>query len=84
MFSCVSVPRNATRTKYQTAKSTHHPHKINNQHRECKTGGDAYFAFFLGPDNSHTTPLKRPPDEEGLLWGWSVVGGPLKITNERV
>ena len=31
-------------------KSTHHPHKIDNQHRECKTGGGAYFAFFLGSD----------------------------------
>ena len=52
----------------QTTKSTHHPHKIDDQHRRCKTGGDAYFAFFLGSDNSHTTS-KIPPDEEGLLWG---------------
>ena len=22
-------------------------------------------------------PLKKPPDQEGLLWGWCVVGGPL-------
>ena len=36
-----------------------------------------YFGFFLGFDNSHTTPQKIPPDEEGLLWGWCVVGGPL-------
>ena len=43
----------------QTAKSTHHPHKNNDQHLECKTGGGAYFAFFLGSDNSHTTPA--PP-----------------------
>ena len=29
-------------------------------------------------DNLHTTPPKIPPDEEGLLWGWCVVRGPLK------
>ena len=52
------------------------PHKIDNQHRECKTGGGAYFAFFLGSKNSHTAS-KIPSDEEGLLWGWRVVGGPL-------
>ena len=43
-----------------------------------KTGGGAYFAFFLGSDNSHTTPPKKlPPDEEDLLWGWCVFRGPL-------
>ena len=25
----------------RTPKSTHHPHKIDDQHRECKTGGGA-------------------------------------------
>ena len=37
------------------------------------------FPIFLGSDNSHTNPPppKMPPDEEGLLWGWCVVGGPL-------
>ena len=65
--------------KFRTAKSTHHPHKIDDQDRECKTGGGAYFPFFLGSDNSHTTPPKIPPDKEGLLWGWCVVGGPLKF-----
>ena len=64
----------------QTAKSTHHPHKTDDQHRECKTGGGAYFSFLLGSDNSHTTPPKIPPDEEGLLWGWCVVRGPLLRT----
>ena len=44
--------------KCQTAKSTHHPHKTDDQHRECKTGGGAYLAFFLGSDNSHTTLLR--------------------------
>ena len=34
---------------FRTAKSTHHPHKIDDQHRECKTGGGAYFAFFFRP-----------------------------------
>ena len=43
---------------YQTTKSTHHPHKIDDQHCECETGGGAYFTFFLGSDNSHTTPSK--------------------------
>ena len=61
----------------RTPKSTHHPHKIDNQHRACKTGGGAYFAFFLGCENSHTTPQKRPLDEEDFLWGWCVVGSPL-------
>ena len=42
---------------HQTAKSTHHPHKIDDQHRECKIGGGAYFAFFLVSDNWHTTPF---------------------------
>ena len=49
---------------FRPPKSTHHPHKIDNQHRECKTGGGAYFAFFLGSEDSHTTPPKIPPDEE--------------------
>ena len=45
----------------QTAKSTHHPHKIDDQHRECETGGGASFAFFPGSDNSHTNPPPPPP-----------------------
>ena len=61
--------------KPRSAKSTHHPHKIDDQHREFETGGGAYFAFLLGSSNSHPRIL---PDEEGLLWGWCVVGGPLK------
>ena len=40
------------------------PHKIDDKHRESKTGADAYFVFFLGSANSHTTPQKRPPDED--------------------
>ena len=53
------------------------------QHRECKTGGGAYFAFFLGSDNSHTIPPKTPPDKEGLLWGRCVACVPLlKVTRE--
>ena len=43
----------------QTAKSTHHLHKINDQHRGCKTGGGAYFVFFLGSNNSHTTTPQK-------------------------
>ena len=63
------------------AKSTHHPHKIDDQRRECKAGGGAYFVFLLGSDHSHTTPppKKIPLDEEGLLWGWCAVGPLLKI-----
>ena len=45
--------------------------------RERQTGDGAYFAFFLGSDTSHTTTPKIPSDEEGLLWGWCVVRGPL-------
>ena len=42
-------------------------------------GWCVYFAFFLGSDNSHTTPptKKIPFDEEGLLWGWCVFRAPL-------
>ena len=35
------------------------------------------FCLFLGSDNLHTTRQKIPPDEEGPLWGWNVVGDPL-------
>ena len=67
---------------YFHTASTYHPHKIDDQHRECKTGGGAYFAFLLGSDNSHTTPPplpKIPPDKEGLLWGLCVVRSPLYL-----
>ena len=74
-------PRNSSAGN-QTAKSTHHPHKIDDQHRECKTAGGAYFAFFFW-FRQFTTPPKIPTDEEGLLWGWWVVGGPLKETAEN-
>ena len=47
--------------KIQTAKSTQYPHKIDDQHGECKTGGGAYFAFSLGSNTLHTTPPKIPP-----------------------
>ena len=42
-----------------------------------------HFAFLLGNDNSHATPQKVPPGEEGLLWGWCVVGGPLRGVPHR-
>ena len=64
----------------QTAKSTHHPHKIDDQRRECKNGGGAFFAFFSGSDKFAHHPPKIPPDEEGLLWGWCVVRGPLNLS----
>ena len=44
----------------QTEKSTHHPRKIDNQHRECKIGGGAYFAFFLGSDNQEFSGTPNP------------------------
>ena len=78
-LSCTIRAICADSEQIRTAKSTHHPHKIDDQHRECKTGGGAYFVFFLGSENSYTTPPKIPPDQEGLLWGWCVVGGPLQI-----
>ena len=66
--------------RIQAAKSTHHPHKIDNQHRECKTGGGANFCLFLRfRQFAHHHPPKRSPDEEGLLWGWCVVRGSLRI-----
>ena len=61
----------------ETAKSTHHPNKIDDQHRECKTGGGAYFAFFLRFRQFAHHPPNIPPDEKGLLWGRCVVCGPL-------
>ena len=64
------VPRNQeNQTFCQTAKSTHHPHKTDDQHHECKNWGVAYFAFFLGSNNSHTTPPKNTTS-----WGRSFVG----------
>ena len=37
----------------------------------AKTGGGAYFAFFLRFRRlAHHPPPKKPPDEEGLLWGF--------------
>ena len=62
-------PRNS---KNQTVKSAHHPHKIDDQHRECRTGGGAYFASLLGSDNLHTTP------EEGFFVGMVRGSGPKK------
>ena len=48
---------------HRTAKSTHHPHKIDDQNRECKIGGSAYFAFlfrdFLKAHDETTTAIKR-------------------------
>ena len=55
------------------------PQNSIDQNRECKTGGDVHFAFFLGSGNSHhhPPPPKIRPDEEGLLWGWCVGRSPL-------
>ena len=48
--------------------------------------GGARFVFLLGSDNLHTTPPppKIPPDEEGLLWGWCVGGGPLNLEDPNL
>ena len=58
----------------QTAKSTHHPHKIDDQHRECKTGGGAYFAFLLGSRQFAHHPLKNTARWRrsfvGMVRGW--------------
>ena len=43
-------------------------------------GGWGFCTSVGGPhvrNLSHTTPQKMPRDEEGLLWGWCVVRGPL-------
>ena len=63
----------------QTPKSTHHPTKSTLNIASAKLGVVRILPFFLASDNSHTTPQKIPPDEEGLLWGWCVVGGPLSL-----
>ena len=59
----------------RTPKSTHHPHKIDNQHRECKTGGGAYFAFFLASDNSNTTPPPPYMREIDTMWQIGILTG---------
>ena len=85
-LQCLCQNNPCSEGNYQTAKSTHHPHKMDGQHCACETGGGAYFAFLLGSDNSRTTPPRIPPDEAGLLWGWCVVRGPLNyetIDQER-
>ena len=59
------------------------PPQNRDQHRENKIGGGAYFVFFFGSDNSHTTPQKSPLDDEVLLWAWCVVGGPLSWGSDK-
>ena len=70
-------------SSFQTAKSTHrHPQKRQPTSRVPNWGGVCFFAFFLGPENSHITPplpQKIPPDEEGLLWGWCMARSPLSL-----
>ena len=41
-------------------QSAHHPHKSNDEHRQCNPGGGIHFAVLLGSDNSYTTPLRNP------------------------
>ena len=59
MYFCMAASPPALIRQIQTAKSTHHPHKIVDQDRGCKTGGGACFALFSGSDNSHTNPHKK-------------------------
>ena len=42
--------------RYLAATATHHPHKSDDQHRECRIGGGAYFAFSLGSDKTELPP----------------------------
>ena len=63
-------PRAGTPPFCQAPKSTHHPHKIGDRHRVCKTGGGAYFAFVLGSDNLYTPP----PKKKTTRWERSFVG----------
>ena len=79
----ISWPNQNISRLFSDRESTHHPHKIEDQHHKCKTGGGAYLPSFLGSDNSHTHFPKLPLDEEGLLWGWWMVGGPLYFKLKR-
>ena len=54
---CSRLPLSSRRN--QTAKSTHRAHKIDDQHHECKAGGGAYFAFFLGFRQFRTSPPQK-------------------------
>ena len=45
----------------RTPELMHHPHKINDEHRQCKPRCGVYFALFLASDNSYTTRRKIPP-----------------------
>ena len=44
----------------RTPQSAHHPHKNNEEHRQCNPGGGIYVAVLLGYDNSYTTPFEIP------------------------
>ena len=72
-------PRFETQTLFSDRVIHAPPPQLDDPHRERKIGGVAYyFAFFLGSDNLHTTPPpKISPGEEGLLWEWCVIRGPL-------
>ena len=50
---------------------------------QVQNWGLCVLCLFLGSDNSHTTTPKIPPNEEGLLWGWCVVRGPLYRIGEH-
>ena len=43
---CDTITTSIARCENQTAKSTHHPHKIDVQHRECKTRVVRILPFF--------------------------------------
>ena len=59
---------------HQSFPTTHHPHKIKDQHCECKTGCGAYFPYFIVSDHS-PSGKSQPYWEYGLLkWRWQNAG----------
>ena len=79
--SCAGSSRNSWFRKLEKASDREiyaPPPQNRRSTSQVRNWGWCVFTVFLGSNNSHTTPPKIPLDEEGLLWGWCVVGGLLK------
>ena len=54
------------RERHRTPKYAHHPHRINNEDRQCEPGGGAYFVFSQVQLAAHH-PLKNATFKGGSL-----------------